>query len=235
MLVFDPDDPYSNCVCLLLPGGLAALVDIPFFEGHGGEDWRVMGDVIFCKERRVVVVNPTALPRNRKERIRYRIMTLPRLVLGVPYDRMVDHISRNRWDNRLSNLRLATGSQNSMNRRGVENKTSRFKGVYWNNRRRQWVARVTFEGNTYHLGTFADETAAALAYNAFIKKHCPVFGYLNPIAGATATDEPTAVKEPPSKRKSKIKKLTLTEMRVRRINARLNRSKARDLKRRQLP
>lgn len=151
--------------------------------------------------------------------------SLPRLVLRVPYDRQVDHRSRERWDNRKSNLRVATASQNAMNKKGMAGKTSRYKGVHWNKGQERWVARVTYEGNKYHLGTFTDETEAALAYNAFVKAHCPEFGYLNPILGAKADDEPTTVKEPPKKRRSKLVTLTPTERKIRALHARMERAR----------
>ena len=95
MLTYDLDDTYWNCVCLLLPGGKATLVDTDFFERYGDSEWRVMGeDTIFRLVRYTVVINPTAWRRNRKERIRYRFESLHRAVLGMPEDRQVDHIDR---------------------------------------------------------------------------------------------------------------------------------------------
>lgn len=223
MLTYDPDETYWNCVCLLLPDRKATLVDTDIFEQYGHYDWRVMGDTICRSVRYTVVINPTARRRNWKTRMKYRFESLPRLVMMPPSNRHVDHISRCRWDNRANNLRVATPSQNSMNRPGSKKKASSYKGVYLR-KDGKWNAKVTFEGNQYHLGTFTDETEAALAYNAFVKVHCPEFGYLNPIAGATADDEPTAVKPPPKKRISKLVKLTPREQKIKKLNAQIARS-----------
>ena len=67
------------------------------------------------------------------------------------------------------------------------------------------------------------EVEAAMAYNAFIKAYCPEFGYLNPIHGATAEESPTVVKPAPKKRRSRIKKPTPSELRVKRIQAKIKR------------
>lgn len=49
---------------------------------------------------------------------------------GVPEDKyLVDHINRNRLDDRLENLRLATAKQNATNRSKQKNNTSGFRGV----------------------------------------------------------------------------------------------------------
>lgn len=44
----------------------------------------------------------------------------------------IDHINGNRSDNRPSNLRLASQSQNNANARKRQSGTSQFKGVSWN-------------------------------------------------------------------------------------------------------
>lgn len=104
------------------------------------------------------------------------------LVPGAP---RVDHKNGNGLDNRRStgNLRQATGSQNNANQAKTRG-TSRYKGVYWYTSRRRWRATIKHLSRTTHLGYFADENAAALAYNvealrlwgafARINEMCPV-------------------------------------------------------------
>ncbi|CAN5252837.1 hypothetical protein BH10PLA2_BH10PLA2_12260 [soil metagenome] len=68
------------------------------------------------------------------------------------------------------------------------------------------------------------EVEAALAYNAFIKAYCPEFGYLNPIPGAKADEEPTATTPPPKKRRSRIVELSISEKRLRRMRSQMKRA-----------
>lgn len=76
----------------------------------------------------------------------------------------IDHINGCRSDNRISNLRLATESQNQSNRRIGRNNTSGFKGVSWSKKRKAWIARITFAGIQHQIGAFrnAEEAAAAV-------------------------------------------------------------------------
>jgi hypothetical protein len=57
---------------------------------------------------------------------KYYSRTMHRLLLSAPKELDVDHINRNTLDNRRSNLRLVTQSQNSMNMK-MQNKWG--KGV----------------------------------------------------------------------------------------------------------
>ena len=72
-----------------------------------------------------------------------------------PPDQM-DHINRNRSDNRLENLREATRSQNQRNRLAY----SGLKGCWWHSRDRRWIARC----GTTNLGSFHTEKEAYEAY-----------------------------------------------------------------------
>lgn len=86
-----------------------------------------------------------------------------RQLMGFP-DCAVDHINRNPLDNRRSNLRLATLSQNQHNRKLNKNNTSGFKGVSWHPSMKKWVATIRLNYKQYILGYFSDPKDAALAY-----------------------------------------------------------------------
>lgn len=75
----------------------------------------------------------------------------------------VDHINRNAFDNRRSNLRYATPAQNMMNTRMRSNNTSGYRGVTWNKGVEKWHARIG-AGGKIDLGYFDDIEEASKAY-----------------------------------------------------------------------
>lgn len=68
-------------------------------------------------------------------------------------DKMVDHIDGNRLNNKKSNLRVATKSQNQMN---VD-----YLGVYPN--KEKWIAKIKRNQKQVHLGVFAYKEEALFA------------------------------------------------------------------------
>lgn len=84
------------------------------------------------------------------------------LLTGWP---RVDHQDGNGLNNQRQNLRPATASQNGANRRPVSGCSSQYKGVRLQPRTGRWQARIRFQGDLRHLGSFADEAAAARAYD----------------------------------------------------------------------
>ncbi len=89
-----------------------------------------------------------------------------------------DHKDRNcTLDNRRSNLRIATKSQNAANRKLHSNNTTGFKGVVRAGSR--FIAQIMANGKQHFLGSFSDKADAARAYD---KKAFELFGefaYLN--------------------------------------------------------
>lgn len=92
---------------------------------------------------------------------------------------MVDHRNGNGLDNRRSNLRAATQSQNMMNIRKFADTSSRFKGVNWDRDRECWRAQIRVSGRNRSLGRFTDEVKAALAYDCAARINFGEFAALN--------------------------------------------------------
>lgn len=89
---------------------------------------------------------------------------LHRILINPPQGMEVDHIDGDGLNNRRSNLRLTTHSENCRNRRRRSDNKSGFKGVCWNNSRRKWQAQVHAGGKTNHLGYFTSAEAAHVVY-----------------------------------------------------------------------
>lgn len=59
-----------------------------------------------------------------------------------PKELTVDHIDRNQSNNAISNLRLATASEQAYNRRSTN--SSGYRGVWFNQQRNMYLAQVNF-------------------------------------------------------------------------------------------
>ena len=75
----------------------------------------------------------------------------------------IDHINRDRSDNRIINLRSVTLQQNQFNRCG--------KGYTFENSRNKYKAQIRLEGKTIHLGLFNTPSEAEEAYKQAKKIH----------------------------------------------------------------
>lgn len=73
----------------------------------------------------------------------------------------VDHINRNKLDNRKENLRNATKKQNILNRDGViSTNTSGITGVYFNSKRNKWQSQICVDNKITYLGIFTHKEDA---------------------------------------------------------------------------
>ena len=74
----------------------------------------------------------------------------------------IDHINRDRGDNRLANLRSATHSQNMMNKRRTKLSATGFPGV--SKHKNQFYAAIKSGGKKRHIGSFKTAEEAHAAY-----------------------------------------------------------------------
>lgn len=91
------------------------------------------------------------------------------------------------------NVRWVTPQQNTMNRGGRLNCTSKYKGVYWDEEANKWRAGIQKSGKVYRLGMFTDETEAAKAYNEKAKELFGEYANLNKIGEDMQTYKPEEV------------------------------------------
>lgn len=78
----------------------------------------------------------------------------------------VDHIDRDRKNNRWSNLREATAKQNAENAAAHRDSASGVKGIGWVASRQKWVARICSNGERKQIGSFCTLEEAMAARQA---------------------------------------------------------------------
>ena len=93
------------------------------------------------------------------------------LCYDVEPDAFIDHIDGDPTNNKLENLRQATKQQNSYNRGRNKNNKSGYKGVYWDNRKQRWLAKIGYDNGLHLLGHFKTPEEAHDAYCRASQKH----------------------------------------------------------------
>lgn len=93
----------------------------------------------------------------------------------------IDHIhgKQSRYDNRKSNLRIATKSQNNMNKGLRSHNTSGVTGVCWVVRDSKWNARITINKKRINLGYFDCFDDAVKARKEAEEKYFGKYSYDN--------------------------------------------------------
>lgn len=92
------------------------------------------------------------------------IVYLHREILQTKKNQEVDHINRNRLDNRRKNLRICVRTDNRQNTTKFKG-SSKFWGVYWNKQTKSWRTRIQKNRKMYEGGLFHDEILAAKKYD----------------------------------------------------------------------
>lgn len=103
-------------------------------------------------------------------------------IIGKPsHGFEVDHINGNKLDNRRSNLRVGTISQNHANIGVSKRSTSGFKGVYWHKASKRWGVHIKFHNERKWLGVYKTKEDGAVIYNKKAKELFGEFAYQNPV------------------------------------------------------
>ena len=108
----------------------------------------------------------------RKMKIKQATFEIHRLIWVmfngyIPVGLQVDHINRDRLDNRIENLRLVTHRQNAENN---SRNMSGVPGVHWNRFERKWQAYFKVNGKTITVGRFKDFDDACAAKDAAMRE-----------------------------------------------------------------
>jgi hypothetical protein len=146
-------------------GGYMALVDLDDVELVLGHKWSALptGNTVYAQR---------AIQRTDG---RWTTQKLHTFLTGYA---LTDHRNGNGLDNRRSNLREATQSQNLCNRRPRVG-ASGFKGVTWFERLGKWKAQCSKAGKHHNLGYFVDVEDAARAYDDAARRLHGEFATLN--------------------------------------------------------
>ena len=146
---------------------------LPCFIDAG--DWPKVRGYRWCaaKDKR----NLYAQALVRKAESGRKTLGMHRLLMPATED--VDHRDGNGLNNRRTNLRSATDSQNRANSRKPILCTSDFKGVSWHKATKKWQGRIRVNDRKIYLGIFTSELDAARAYDAAALQHFGEFARLN--------------------------------------------------------
>lgn len=107
----------------------------------------------------------------RKKYYRYHIVWV---LFHGSWPKEIDHINRNRLDDRIENLRTANRSENLLNRALTKANTSGYKGI-WQGSSGRWNANFKMHGVKHNFGWYDTAEEAHRAYVKGAKEICGDF------------------------------------------------------------
>lgn len=112
---------------------------------------------------------------------KYKLVLLHQFIFDFPNNFIIDHIhgKQTRSDNRRSNLRKCTISQNNMNKNEMCNNTSGRIGVTWDKNNKKWMAQIYVNGKYIYLGRYLNKEDAITARKEAEDKYFGEFSYDN--------------------------------------------------------
>jgi len=120
-------------------------------------------------------------PESKKGNVTRTTIQMHRAILKTPNGMHTDHINGNGLDNRKSNLRICTQSQNLKNQKKRKG-SSKYKGVSWCKIKERWVVQIQSDNIKKHIGYFLDENEASEAYNKAALAYHNEFARINAVS-----------------------------------------------------
>jgi hypothetical protein len=150
------------------------LREVLRYDSETGHLWWLISQKGVSRDRPAGTVRPDGY---RQIAWKKRVYFAHNLAFGFTSGRWpnptVDHINRDKSDNRIVNLREASGAENNANMTTNSRNTSGYKGVSFFKRDRVYHAIVYKDYRAYRLGKFLSAEEAAKAYD---KKAVELFG-----------------------------------------------------------
>lgn len=158
---------------ILLTKGLVALVDDEDYERVNAFKWNATANGY--SER--IVARRQVHIKGKKHNV-----YMHRFIMNAPSGMCVDHINHEPLDNRKSNLRICTKTQNCHNMiKRTRRCSSTYKGVSYAKDASKWRAFIRVDTRLKHIGYYQDEKSAALAYNTAARNYFGEYALLNKI------------------------------------------------------
>ena len=86
------------------------------------------------------------------------------IISNVEKGYVIDHINRNRLDNRITNLRICTQKENSYNTKKQASSSNKYKGIL-QQKNNLWSAIITKNGKKHKIEDIQTEKEAATIYD----------------------------------------------------------------------
>lgn len=150
------------------------------YTSNGNEFWFDLEDYDKIKDYCWTITNNGYVsaynPKNRNRVLLHRIiMECDNTEVYIDHK----HGEKSRFDNRKSNLRIATPNQNAMNRVLLQTNTSGVTGVSFNKKRDKWEAYIGIDNKRINLGRFNDFEDAVSARKEAEEKYFGEWSYDN--------------------------------------------------------
>ena len=165
--------PNSDYRTIPLTKGQVAIVDAADFAKVSQKAWYASFD---NRNRKYYAKSAWLKPDGSKTTI-----SMVRFLLGPAKGMHRDHINGDTLDNRRSNLRTSTPSQNQMNRGATKRNTTGYKGVSFDKGTGRYRVNIQFGHTKVYLGEYDTAMIAAAIYNDAAKKFHGDYAVLNEV------------------------------------------------------